>query len=508
MQSYEHHIVQESLSKRHPYLQEPFTSEIDPTQITVAYFDRTIPKFMDVLLQPDLDHVKCSDALKTLNELAHHHETMDKMIDHQMLETVANLLKHPDWQVREQSALLLAQFAHAKRARDDFDYAFPKLQDLLEDKILKVREAVALCFHKLSKNDDGCQRVVESKCTSAMIHSFIKHSKDAQSLKQEDGTYLIHLLEAFVNLTFSDYGIQPLLGEGAVSNFNTIISSKYVGDILSQEHKQKVQELSLRVLGNISINHDGKQECIDDKVILNAWKYLDSTIYEERLNASLVLMSCTIHLNGKQQAVWYEEVKGEPKIIQKIIERLYEKQNHDLRKNLKVALINIAELPEGFLKITHELSDKMDLLDEVFGARSVKALHNLLPKLTDYHDPLRIDNKDIASKYMRYVKSLAYIIKKYKEEAVQVAIDETINFSEKLAPFLNPETQLQKETVLCLREVCSIDAYNCHILKQFIHKYGEFPIKRESQNNITTIRRELSQYADLLELSEEAQILT
>lgn len=74
----------------------------------------------------------------------------------------------------------------------------------------------------------------------------------------------------------------------------------------------------------MSINHDGKQECIDDKVILNAWKYLDSPVYEERLNASLVLMSCTIHLNGKQQAVWYEEVKGEPKIIQKVIERLYE----------------------------------------------------------------------------------------------------------------------------------------------------------------------------------------
>jgi hypothetical protein len=32
-------------------------------------------------------------------------------------------------------------------------------------------------------------------------------------------------------------------------------------------------------------------------------------------------------------------------------------------------------------------------------------------------DPLRIDNKEIALKFMKYVKSLAYIIKKYKEEA-------------------------------------------------------------------------------------------
>ena len=40
-----------------------------------------------------------------------------------------------------------------------------------------------------------------------MIFSFITHSKDSKSLAKEDGKYLIHLLEAFVNLTFSDKGI-------------------------------------------------------------------------------------------------------------------------------------------------------------------------------------------------------------------------------------------------------------------------------------------------------------
>ncbi len=68
---------------------------------------------------------------------------------------------------------------------------------------------------------------------------------------------------------------------------------------MKPEDRTKVQELCLRVLGNMSINHDGKQECIDEKVILHAWKYLDSPVYEMRLDASLVLMSCTIHLNGK-----------------------------------------------------------------------------------------------------------------------------------------------------------------------------------------------------------------
>jgi hypothetical protein len=52
-----------------------------------------------------------------------------------------------------------------------------------------------------------------------------------------------------------------------------------------------------------------------------------------------------------------------------------DEQNPDLRKNLKVALMNVAELPEGFLKICHELSDKVEILDEIFGPKSVKALH-------------------------------------------------------------------------------------------------------------------------------------
>ena len=124
---------------------------------------------------------------------------------------------------------------------------------------------------------------------------------------------------------------------------------------------------------------------------MNAWKYLDAKHYQKRLNSSMVLMSCTIHLDGKKQAVEVEKDTHEPRILQKIIERLHDMKEPDMRKNLKVTLINIAELPEGFLKITHELSDKMDLLDEVFGPRSVKALHNLLPKLSEYPDPLKIE---------------------------------------------------------------------------------------------------------------------
>jgi hypothetical protein len=37
---------------------------------------------------------------------------------------------------------------------------------------------------------------------------------------------------------------------------------------------------------------------------------------------------------------------------------------------------------------------------------------------------------------------MAIIFEKYKEEAANVAMDETINFSEKIAPFINPDLML------------------------------------------------------------------
>jgi len=67
MQSYEHHIVHESLEMRHPYLQDPMTSDIDPSQITVAVFDRMVPKFKDVLDNGEMSDDIIRDALKTLN---------------------------------------------------------------------------------------------------------------------------------------------------------------------------------------------------------------------------------------------------------------------------------------------------------------------------------------------------------------------------------------------------------------------------------------------------------
>ena len=64
--------MHESLEMRHPYLQDPMSSEVDPMQITVAVFDRFVYKFKEVLEVRELDPSLIRDALKTLNELVHH----------------------------------------------------------------------------------------------------------------------------------------------------------------------------------------------------------------------------------------------------------------------------------------------------------------------------------------------------------------------------------------------------------------------------------------------------
>jgi len=184
--------------------------------------------------------------------------------------------------------------------RDLFDYVFESLKELLEDEDLRVREASAWALYRVSVNEDGCLRMVEGGVPEFMILSFIGHS-DPKEVKYEEAQYLIHLLEAFVNVTFSDLGIGTLVGRDAVKQFNKLVGEDGVEERLRDKFP-KIAELCLRTLGNISVNHDGKEECIEHRVIATCYKYLALTkkrSYEDALNTSLILMSCSIHLEGK-----------------------------------------------------------------------------------------------------------------------------------------------------------------------------------------------------------------
>lgn len=244
------------------------------------------------------------------------------------------------------------------------------------------------------------------------------------------------------NTTQYENGIEPLLGKGAVSCLNTILKDEEQIQKLGI-YKERIQQLSLKVVGNISLHLEGKEEAINEKVILHSWKFLNSEDMTTVFNATHVLMCCTIHLDGKRQATECEDKDHHPIIIQKLVEKLYLK-NEDIRENIKTILSNISELPAGFLKITHELSDKFDLADEVFGPKVIKSLCEMLPKLEHYEDPAKIDIKK-HQHHIQYIHTINKIFQKYKEEAAEVAVTETINFVEKVYPYLNLSLHPDKE---------------------------------------------------------------
>lgn len=105
------------------------------------------------------------------------------------------------------------------------------------------------------------------------------------------------------------------------------------------------------------------------------------------------------------------------------------------------------------------------------------------------------------------IRALAVLFKKYQEEAAQVAIDETINFAEKLVPFFDPDHSVAKEVFDCLYEILPLDPFNCHILQKFILKYGDVPLSNDAEGR--TFKMLIShEYQDIFQWAMEARILT
>ena len=66
----------------------------------------------------------------------------------------------------------------------------------------------------------------------------------------------------------------------------------------------------------MSINHKGKEESIEHKIILRSYTFIeDDHSYNDQLNTSLILMSCSINLDGKKQIVNHEDENEQALII-------------------------------------------------------------------------------------------------------------------------------------------------------------------------------------------------
>lgn len=141
----------------------------------------------------------------------------------------------------------------------------------------------------------------------------------------------------------------------------------------------------------------------------------------------------------------------------------------------------------------------------MFGPRAVKPLVDSLPELSQYNEENLLINPGEVFKGQYVIKALAVLMKKYQEEAAQVAIDETINFAEKLAPFINFNWDCHREVFAILYEILPMDPYNCHILNQFLIKHGDTVIRGERP---TTFKKFMQKdYNEILELTVNARIL-
>lgn len=111
------------------------------------------------------------------------------------------------------------------------------------------------------------------------------------------------------------------------------------------QYKTNIQERLLHLLGNIGVDPEGKQECIDTNAIIAATRFLKSNQINEILNSSAVIMSCTIHLEGKKQAV-------RTNCLDELVNLMTNKDNINIEGTIKTNIIqsmhNMADLPEGF----------------------------------------------------------------------------------------------------------------------------------------------------------------
>lgn len=467
MQSFQRYDVSEFLKDRHPYLDPPFTSEIDRTQVTLGVFFRKIPKLADCLNFENLPFHLRADALHTLNELVSHQESKDTMIHLDVLRSCGSLLLSESASVRKEAALLIGGLVTLMSGRNLLvESQVPQaLIQKLTDSEVSVRTAVAWTIKRILVARDGIDRVVETGLVPEMVSAFIKHAKSPNA---ENKDYLKELLDAFVCVSQYDNGILPMLGTGLTKCLISFLTLS-----LKLDESDLLNELTLNVFSNLALNNKGKSECCEFKVIEAVGHFLKTkSTNQQKKMASATIMSVAIALEGKYQAVRIE--KNGPVILK----RLYKLLLGDIREIREYAIQcfhNIGQIAEGFDKSVVILSQNISILDEVYGIASVKPLARLLPKLSTYEHPPKI-NLDNIQLYQRCILALEFLLKKYSK-AIDEAID-TVNIAQKLGPFLDDEGGVVQEAINVLGLICGKDDHNRSVLVSFVQQYPTPGLKK------------------------------
>lgn len=480
------HIISDFLKDRHPYLHSPFNQRYDQKVVFHAVFDRSISKLVDIVHMDDLPAQSYKEAFMLLNEMASHQENKLIMIDSEMVPMCLSYMQHEDPEVRRDSTNLLGSLLSVRKGREYLDRCQidPIFSPILLRDELMCREVFGWMLCRLCSGRDGVQTLIDKEQVKHIIASFKKNS---EVYEKEEAMFLIYLLECMSSILQTDDGIEQIVGN-VMKRFKEILSAD---DQPFGEYDTRIKFLCLHCTSLIAMNEIGKEESIDMKMIQRSNKYLLHPDPEVANAATKVIMFSSVHLDGKTEAT----PKDNDDVVINLIS-LLKHENKDIVRNAEIAIMNIADLPRGFMIICRYLCSHLEHLDRIFGPMAIIPLYSLLFKV-DRPPFLTVENQD---NYIKYALAIAYFVnaQTHKKEALNYAIEKTCKLVDRLIPVLlvktKPETQ--DSIAKAIEKVCDEDEVNLMSFQNFIAKHGEV----HNPLYDTTLLNEISNFRELFEL--------
>ena len=487
------HVVSNFLQDRHPYLQPPFNQRYDPKEVYHAVFDRSIPKLVEILDMQDLPDQSYREAFMLLNEMSSHQENKIVMIDSGLVCTSISYMRHPDSEVRRESTNLLGSLLSLMRGRDqlagvEIDQVFP---DILMKDELKCREVCGWMLCRMCSGRDGVDILINTNQIQYIIKSFRANS---ESYDKKEAMFLIYMLECMASILQTDKGIENFVSTTAIKRFNEILIKE---EHTYGEYENRIRYLCLLCSSLIEMNDEGKEESIRHGMIETANRYLNHEDEHIANAATRVIMFASIDLKGKTKSV---EPQGDV-IIRNLID-LLEHKNRDIVRNAEITLMNISDLPKGFMIICKYLSSHLTHLDKIFGPMAIIPLYGLLFKID--RPPFITQENKVSS--MKYALAISYFINnaQYKRGALDYAIERACKIVERMIPLLlnNEDAKGQAEIAKAIEVICIEDEVNRTSFQAFIAKHGDTHCEVYQTKLLVEIAK-FKELFDLFQMREE-----
>eukprot|EP00899_Mesostigma_viride_P015401 jgi/Mesvir1/23862/Mv10658-RA.1 len=288
------HRVSERLADRHPYLEPPFSGEVIPTEIAVAYGRRSIPKLIEVLSlsTEELPSVERVKALQELQGLISNQEQKILAIKHASATTLVRLLSDGAPDVRHQSARALTSLASIRQGREAIleSSGVSALTNLLKDEDARVREASAACLEMMTTARDGIAALLAPD-TGVVAQLAALVAEDTTLVTE---TALLSCFTALSNLSNTDTGIEECLRARVVEGILGRLVSD--GGVLKPT---PYEQACAETLQHLCHHQYGKVQVLDAGALTLLSKMLSSANDKVKVCATGALMGLSIEEDAK-----------------------------------------------------------------------------------------------------------------------------------------------------------------------------------------------------------------